>query len=125
MVVQAQSVAQFASTTISAYETRMNEVQSTIEKLQQLIVSERQNRLKLESQLSAAQDQIGAAERRSQLLDQKNTRLEQDVDTWKTRLTQEIASKQQPVASGSVVPPVEQNVPVVSASGSMATPFIP
>ena len=64
----------------------MNEVQSTIEKLQQLIVSERQNRLKLESQLSVAQDQIGATERHGQLLEQKNVRLEQDVDTWKNRL---------------------------------------
>ena len=54
LAVQAQLVAQFASTTIFAYETRMNEVQSTVEKLQQLIVSERQNRLKLESQLSTA-----------------------------------------------------------------------
>ena len=86
LAVQAQSVAQFASTTVLAYEARINEVQSTVEKLQQLIVSERQNRLKLESQLSTAQDQIGAAERRGQLLEQKNTRLEQDVDKWKTRL---------------------------------------
>ena len=51
-----------------------------------MIVSERQNRLKLESQLSATQDQIGAAKRRSQVLEQKNIRLEQDVDTWKNRL---------------------------------------
>ena len=33
LAVQAQSVAQFASTTVSAYETRMNQVQSTVEKL--------------------------------------------------------------------------------------------
>ena len=76
LAMQAQLVAQFASTTVSAYETRMNQVQSTLEKLQQLIVSERQNRLKLESQLSTAQGQIGAAKRCNQLLEQKNVRLE-------------------------------------------------
>ena len=42
----------------------MNEVQSTINQLQQLFVSERKNRLKIESQLSIAQDHIGAIERR-------------------------------------------------------------
>ena len=31
LAVQAQSMAQFASTTVSAYETRMEQVQSTIE----------------------------------------------------------------------------------------------
>ena len=30
LAVQAPSVVQFASTTVSAYETRMNEVQSTV-----------------------------------------------------------------------------------------------
>ena len=39
--VQAQSVVQFASTTMSAYEAEMNEVQRTVEQLQQLIISER------------------------------------------------------------------------------------
>ena len=62
-----------------------------MEKLQQLIVSERQNRLKLESQLSTAQDQTGAVERHSQLLEQNNTRLEQEVGTWKYCLAQENA----------------------------------
>ena len=103
----------------------MNQVQSTVEQLQKLIVNERQNRLKLESQLSTAQDQIGAAERRSQLLEQKNTRLEHDVDTGKNRLAQETVVNQQNVTSGSGVSPVEQTVPITSASGSMATPYIP
>ena len=34
LAVQAQSVGQFASTTVSVYGMRMNEVQSTVEQLQ-------------------------------------------------------------------------------------------
>ena len=94
-----------------------------VEKLQQLIVSERQNRLKIESQLSTAQDQIGAAERRGQLLEQKNIHLEQDVDTWKTRLAQERSLNQQPDVSGIGVPHVEQTVPAYLLLGPWQLPI--
>ena len=40
LVVQAQSVAQFASTTVSTYEQKMHEVQSTMNQLQQLVINE-------------------------------------------------------------------------------------
>ena len=55
LAVQAQSVAQFASTTVSAYETRLGEIQHTVDQLQQLVINERKIRMTMESQLSAAQ----------------------------------------------------------------------
>ena len=39
LAIEAQSIGQFASTTVFAYETKMNEVQHTIDQLQQLIIN--------------------------------------------------------------------------------------
>ena len=72
--------------------------------------------MKLESQHSVAQDQIGATERRSLLLEQKNIRLEQDVDTRKTIMAQEIASNQQLAASGNGVQASERTVTTLSVA---------
>ena len=72
LAVQAQSVAQFASTIVSTYETKFGKIQHTVDQLQQLVISERKSRMQMESQLSAAQDKIGAAERRTKLLEQRN-----------------------------------------------------
>ena len=46
-----------------------------MDQLYQLVISERKNRMKMESQLYAAQDKIGAAERRTKL-EEKNWKLE-------------------------------------------------
>ena len=101
LAVQAQSVAQFASTTVSAYETKLGEIQHTVDQLQQLVINERKNRMKMESQLSAAQDKIGAAERHTQLLEQKNENLQKELDSWNEDTTPEFTSNLQSVASGS------------------------
>ena len=54
LAVQVQSVAQFASTTVSSYETKFGEIQHTVDQLQQVVISERKSRMQMESQLSAA-----------------------------------------------------------------------
>ena len=87
LVVQVQSVAQFASTTVSAYETRLGEIQHTVDQLQQWVINERKNRMNMESKLSVAQDKIGAAERRTQLLEQKNENLQKELDSWNEEAT--------------------------------------
>ena len=74
-------MAQVASMTVSAYEQKINEVQSIVEQLQQLVVNERKNRMRMESQLFATQDKIGAAERRTKLLEQKNEYLQKELDS--------------------------------------------
>ena len=48
-VVQVQSVAQFASMTISTYETKFGEIQHIGDQLQQLVISERKSRMQMES----------------------------------------------------------------------------
>ena len=69
-----------------------------------MIIRERKNQLRIESQLSTTQEKIGAAKRRSELLESKNMKLEQDVEELSTMYAQEIVSNQQPIASGSGVP---------------------
>ena len=126
LAIQAQSVAQFASTTVSAYETRLGEIQHTVDQLQQLVISERKNRMKMESQLSTAQDKIGAAERRTKLLEQKNENLQKELDSWNDDTTPEYTSNLQSVASGSGLPyfgmPVSQ--PYVAMSVPVSMPVI-
>ena len=63
VAVQAQSVVQDVSATITGYEAKMTEMSNTLAQLQQLIIEERKKRIDMEYQLSSAQDHIGAAER--------------------------------------------------------------
>ena len=43
LAVQTQSVAQYASTTMSAYKAKMKEVESIVSQLQQLVIDERKD----------------------------------------------------------------------------------
>ena len=126
MAVQVQSVVQFASTIASTYEQKMNEVQSTVEQLQQLVINERKNRMRMESQLSVAQDKISVAKRRTKLLEQKNEYLQKEWDGWNEETTPEVTSNLQSVASGSGLHsfrmPVSQ--PYVAMSPPVSMPVI-
>ena len=57
--------------------------------------------MKMESQLSIAQDKIGATERHTKLLEQKNKYLQKELDSWNEDTTPEFTSNLQFVASGS------------------------
>ena len=57
----------------------MTEMSNTLAQLQQLIIEERKKRVDMEHQLSSAQDQIGAVERRSAVWATKNQQLESEV----------------------------------------------
>ena len=63
LAVQAQSVVQFATSTMTEYEKQMSDISQKVASLQQLVIDERKRRMTMESQLSSAQDKIGAAER--------------------------------------------------------------
>ena len=52
---------------MSTYDTKFGELQQSVDQLQQVVINERKNRMKMESQLSTAQDKIGATERRTKL----------------------------------------------------------
>ena len=119
LAIQAQFVAQFASTTVLACETRLGEIQHTVDQLHQLVINEQKNRMKMENQLSTAQDKIGAAERRTKLLEQKNGNLQKELDSWNEDTTLEYTSNLQSVASSSGLPyfgmPVSQPYVAMSA----------
>ena len=126
LAIQAQSVAQFASTKVSAYETQLGEIQHTVDQLQHLVISERKNRIQMESQLSTTQEKIGAAERHTKLLEQKNENLQKELDSWNEETPPEFTSNLQSVASGSGLPyfgmPVSQ--PDVAMSAPISMPVV-
>ena len=58
----------------------------------------------MESQLSSAQDKIGAAERQRRDLALKNQQLNSEVASWQTAFNTQVTSQLNPVASSSTVP---------------------
>ena len=80
----------------------------------------------MESQLSAAQDKIGAIERRTKLLEQKNEYLPKELDSWNEDTTPEFTANLQAVASGSGIPSMGMTVslPTVSMQPSVSMPVI-
>ena len=75
----------------------------------------------MESKLSTAQDKIGAAERRTQLLEQKNDNLQKELNSWNEEPTPEVTSNLQFVASGSGLPYF--GMPVSQPYGTMSSPI--
>ena len=61
----------------------------------------------MESQLSSAQDKIGAAERQSRGLSMKNQQLASEVAGWQTAFNTQVTSQPIPVASSSTVPQMQ------------------
>ena len=78
--------------------------------------------MKIENQLSAAQDKIGAIERRTKLLEQKNEYLQKELDSWNEDTTLEVTSNLQSVASGSGIPSIGMTVSVPPIA--MSSPVI-
>ena len=82
MVVQAQSIAQFASTMMTAHEKKMADICHTVSQLQQLVIDERKRRMDMEHKFSSVQDKIGAVERQTCDLTSKNRQLTSEVASW-------------------------------------------
>ena len=59
--------------------------------------------MSMENQLSVAQDKIGAAERRSVVLESKNKQLEMEVPSWTTAYNEQMTSQSNPIVSDSGV----------------------
>ena len=107
LAVQAQSVAQFVSTTMTKYEKKMTDISHTVSQLQRLVIEERKKRITMESQLSSAQDKIGAAKRQRHDLEMKNQQLVSEVASWQTAFNMQLKSQTNLVASSSVMPQVQ------------------
>ena len=56
------------------------------------------------NQLFAAQDQIGATERKSTIQELKNRQLETEVASWSTAYNEKLVSHANPIASSSTIP---------------------
>ena len=129
LIVQAQSVAQYASTAMVAYKAKMKEVESTVSQLQQLVIDEQKKHMNMEHQLSTAQDKIGAVERRSTTLESKNKQLETEVASWTTAYKEQMMSQSNPIMSDSGVSSTTQKMPQVSMtvpiSSVMTIPLSP
>ena len=58
----------------------------------------------MESQLSSAQDKIGAAKRQRRDLTMKNQQLASKVASWQTAFNMQVTSQPIPIANSSTVP---------------------
>ena len=78
----------------------------------------------MESQLSIAQDKIGAAKRRTKLLEQKNEYLQKELDSWNEDTTPEFTSNLQfvPISSGILSIGMTVALPSVSMPPSISMP---
>ena len=107
---QSQSAAQATSATMTEYEAKMATMAQTLSQLQQLIIDEQKKRIDMESQLSAAQDKIGAAEQQRNVLAMKNQKLESEVVSWITAFNKQSALQKNPIGSSSSFPQQEQTI---------------
>ena len=60
----------------------MTDISQIVVQLQQLVIDEHKRWMNMESQLSLAQDKIGAAEWQSRDLSMKNQQLASEVASW-------------------------------------------
>ena len=99
--------------------------------METLLVTQRQKSSQLESQLSAAQDRIGGAERRAKLLESENTRIQGEIQYWNDLYSQETGTTPPPpVSSASVLisPPAEGSMissPPADSNVTAAIPNVP
>ena len=79
IALQAQQTAQTPASTTQQYETQLEEVTHKMQQLEKLLIDQRKSKLALESQLSATQDHIGVAERRSKATEEANKKLQEEM----------------------------------------------
>ena len=79
---QAQTIAQQSAHTSGTYETQLTEMMQKVKFMEQMIVQQRKKSMTLESQLSAAQDRIGGAERRAKMLEEENNSIQSEITYW-------------------------------------------
>ena len=89
IALQAQQTAQTTASTTQKYETQLEEVTHKMQQLENLLIDQRKSKLALERQLSAAQDRIGAAERRSKATEEANKKLQEEMQIWNQIYSQE------------------------------------
>ena len=67
--------------------------------MERLLIEQRQKGQRIESEMSAAQDRIGGAERRARLLEEENTKIKGELQSWNDYYNQEETSPEGPVST--------------------------
>ena len=130
-LAEAQQTAQSSALLSQEYEKRFSALSAKMGQMETLLVMQRQKSSQLESQLSAAQDRIGGAERRAKLLESENTRIQGEIQYWNDLYSQETGTTPPPhVSSASVLisPPAEGSMissPPAESNVTAAIPNVP
>ena len=85
----AQQVAQSTMGITQSYEKQLADVTTQMKALEQMVIAQRVKGNALESQLSAAQDRIGGAERRAKDLQTENESIKSELKYWNELYSQE------------------------------------
>ena len=81
-LADAQRGTQTSVTTSQHYEAQLQELTQKMQGLETLLIEQRQKGGRLESALSAAQDRIGGAERRALRLEEENSKIRSELQSW-------------------------------------------
>ena len=88
---EAQNVAQSTKGMTQNYERQLAEVHEQMKALEHLLIEQRQKGNLLSSELSAAQDRIGGAERRAQQLQTENEAIKSELKYWNDLYENDVA----------------------------------
>ena len=118
---QAQTIAQQSAQTYGSYEKQLAELKEQMTCLEGLLVQQRKKSMTLESQLSAAQDRIGGAERRAKVLEDENVRIKGELQNWSEYYEQE----QETGVDMPMSSPITFDAPTRMNANPASTPSLP
>ena len=88
--------------------------------MERLLIEQRQKGQNLENALSAAQDRIGGAERRARILEEENTKIKGELESWNQYYSQEETSPENPVSTPM---PSAMSIPIGDSLFNFSTPM--
>ena len=79
---EAQRTIQATASVSQKYEEQITAISQKMAAMERLLIEQRQKGQNLENALSAAQDRIGGAERRARILEEENTKIKGELESW-------------------------------------------
>ena len=117
---EAQEMIQATTTTTQKYEAHLTTLTEKMATMERLVIEQRQKGQRLESELSATQDRIGGAERRAQLLEEENSKIRGELESWNEDYGQEEISPEVPVSASTSIPSAVSTVSLFEFSTPMS-----
>ena len=102
------------------YKDQILQISEKMAAMERLLIEQRQKGQRLESELSSAQDRIGGAERRARMLEEENTKIKGELQSWNDYYAQEETSPEYPVSTSMVG---ATSIPVSTSLFNMETPM--